>query len=280
MKALFIVFLVLTSLATLADSTYYPKDVQEKLNKGLVKGDELKALLNNLLTTGHKKSTNGEPDSLGCNATDSNCYSQVNLGYDGARRVMFGQIYLKQDTNGYYIEDVYCHKKFYASDRVGPGAIPNQDKINCEHTWPQSKFSGMYDKEVQKADLHHLYPSDSKANGIRGNFNFADVAHDNGRLEDDDCTISKSGSSVTSGGDDYFEPPTDHKGNVARSLFYFSVRYKISIPKAEEEVLRRWNEIDPVDQDEIKKNDIIYSVQKNRNPFVDYPNLVNLINKF
>jgi endonuclease I len=192
---------------------------------------------------------------------------------------MFGKIYLKQDANGYFIEDVYCQKRFSADSKVGTNSIPNQDRLNCEHTWPQSKFTNLYPKEVQKADLHHLYPSDSKANSIRGNVDFADIASDNGDLEADDCSTSKAGTSTTSGGD-YFEPPTNHKGNVARSLFYFSVRYKISIPRAEEEVLRKWNEIDPIDQDEINKNEIIYSVQKNRNPFIDYPELINSINKF
>lgn len=280
LKSLSLSFLVLFSSIVLADSSYYPKEIQDQIKNKTIRNDELKAALNTVLTSSHKKDNNGSADTLGCDETAPNCYAHINLGYDGARRVMFGKIYLKQDPKGYFVEDVYCQKKFYSSDKVGPNAIPNHDKINCEHTWPQSKFSGKYPKEIQKADLHHLYPTDSTANSIRGNFNFSDIASDNGKLADDDCTSSKSGSSVASGGDDYFEPPTIHKGNVARSLFYFSVRYSITIPKAEEAVLRKWNELDPIDQDEINKNEIIYSVQKNRNPFIDYPELINAINKF
>ena len=102
-------------------------------------------------------------------------------------------------------------------------------------------------------------------------------------LKDDalnqDCGIAKYGSPVV-GGNDGFEPPLTQKGNTARAIFYFSVRYKISIPKAEEDVLRRWNELDPVDQQEMDQNDAIQAVQGNRNPFIDFPTLANDISKF
>ena len=44
------------------------------------------------------------------------------------------------------------------------------------------------------------------------------------------------------------------------------------------QVLKRWNLIDPIDQFEKKRNDLIFKVQKNRNPFVDHPNWINLLN--
>jgi endonuclease I len=185
----------------------------------------------------------------------------------------------KNDNNGNYISDIYCHKRFGASAGVGPNVIPDGTKINCEHTWPQSKFTKSYPNEMQKSDLHHLYPADSKANSIRGNDDFADVSNDSGKLTNISCNISKFGSSVTSSTDG-FEPPLTHKGNVARALFYFSVRYKISIPKNEEDVLRRWDELDPVDQEEYDRNEAIEQVQDNRNPFIDFPGLANDINKF
>ncbi len=279
MKTFALLFtLTLVSLNALAVHSYYPKAFNESLSS--LKDDQLKKELNNLLVANHQRNKDAE-DTLGCDTTGVNgCYSQRSLGYDGARRILFGKMYLKNDGNGFYIEDVYCQKRFSGSAKVGPNAIPNQDKINCEHTWPQSKFSNLYPKDVQKADLHHLYPTDSKANGIRGNFNFAEVSYSNGKLDEINCDASKSGASTTSGSDDYFEPPTNHKGNVARSLFYFSVRYKISIPRNEEEVLRRWNEIDPVDQDELERNETVYQAQGNRNPFIDFPNLANSISRF
>lgn len=259
--------------------TYYPTSFTSQIATHALKDEALKAAINNVLTTNHLKDTKGGADTLGCTTGTTNCYGQVSLGYDGARKVMFGKLYLKTDGDGNYIQDVYCQKKFGAAAGVGPGAIPKAGQLNCEHTWPQSKFSSAYADDVQKADLHHLFPSDSRANSIRGNLDFTDVAHDDGSLSDTDCGASKFGSGVTSSADG-FEPPLSHKGNVARALFYFSVRYKITIPAKEEEVLRRWNELDPIDQTEINNNSVIQAAQGNRNPFIDFPSLVNDIKKF
>jgi hypothetical protein len=263
-----------------ADSTYYPTVFIQTIASGVVQNDDLKNQLNVLLTSRHQANGKGVADTLGCDTEGVNgCYAQRSLGYDGARRVLFGKLFLKSDSNGFFIQDVYCQKKFSSSAQVGPNTIPNQNQLNCEHTWPQSKFSKSYPADLQKADLHHLFPTDSKANSIRGNQDFTDVSSDNGDLTQDKCAVSKFGSSATNSNDG-FEPPLTHKGNVARALFYFSVRYKISIPKTEEDVLRRWNDLDPVDQDEIDRNNAIFLAQANRNPFIDYPQLVNYISKF
>jgi deoxyribonuclease I len=279
LKSLFLALIIALSTTANAASTYYPSEFVAKAESKSVRDQALKDEIYNLLTLGHIRDSKGGADKLGCELNTAGCQSHVNLGYDGARKVLFGKIHLKSNGNGYYIEDVYCNKKFGGDSQVGPNAIPNNNKINCEHTWPQSRFSSKFPKDLQKADLHHLYPTDSRANSIRGNLEFADVASDNGELSETNCNISKFGTSVISGGD-FFEPPTHHKGNVARALFYFSVRYKITISKDEESFLRKWHEIDPVDQDEMNRNEIIYQVQKDRNPFIDFPELTNQISDF
>ena len=58
------------------------------------------------------------------------------------------------------------------------------------------------------------------------------------------------------------------------------MRYELSIPSAEERVLREWNEQDPPDQIERERNELIQSVQGNRNPFVDFPHLAHRIDNF
>lgn len=256
LKTTIALFLLFIFSSAFADLKYYPADLTAKIQNHTLKDEALKTALYSLISA-----------------------KQTVLGYDGARKILFGRLYLKNDGSKNYIEDVYCQKKFDAKAGVGPDAIPDGNMVNCEHTWPQSKFTGAFPKEMQKSDLHHLFPTDSRANSIRGNDDFTDVASDNGVLATDNCTISKYGSSATSSNEG-FEPPLVHKGNVARAIFYFSVRYKISIPKNEEEVLRRWNDLDPVDQDEIDKNEAIQTVQGNRNPFIDFPSLVQDINKF
>ena len=276
-----LLLLALVSTANAAgESTYYPEAFIQKLSSATIKDDALKTEINTLLTSNHQRDSKGGRDTLGCDqAGVGNCYAHRALGYDGARKVLFGKLHIEQQDGKTFIRDVYCHKIFSSGAGVRPGAIPNNNQINCEHTWPQSKFSGAYPKDVQKSDLHHLFPTDSKANSVRGNFNFAEISHDNGALEGN-CEASKSGSSNEGGSDDLFEPPTEHKGNVARALFYFSVRYKIKIPTSEEKVLRRWNDLDPVDDAEMERNNQIHYAQGNRNPFIDFPNLANYINKF
>lgn len=197
------------------------------------------------------------------------------LGYNPAKKYLFGQLHLEKNSQGYYIKDLYCEINYTAG--AGPMAVPDQSKINCEHTWPQSKFTSGFPTELQKSDLHHLFPTDSKANSTRGNFEFADVT-ENQNLRN--CESSRSGPSVTSGGHTFFEPPATHKGNVARALFYFSVRYKMPINPEQEEFLRRWNDLDPVDEAEMTRNAAIEKLQGNRNPFIDHPEYVDAISNF
>ena len=77
-----------------------------------------------------------------------------------------------------------------------------------------------------------------------------------------------------------FEPPQQHKGNVARALFYFSTKYKLAIDPNEEAVLRKWASEDPVDVEEMHRNDEIEKAQHSRNPFIDFSELINNISDF
>jgi len=79
------------------------------------------------------------------------------------------------------------------------------------------------------------------------------------------------------------------KGDIARILFYMATMYfdlslnddpaSISAYKSMGilSTLLEWNELDPVDDFEKNRNEVIYSYQKNRNPFIDYPEFANLI---
>ncbi|CBW25588.1 putative endonuclease I [Halobacteriovorax marinus SJ] len=271
MKAILALFLLTISLSSQAASNYYPSDLNAKLTKGTLKGEQLKEALFNVLSQVHTK-RKGKADILGCTGKEGTCYSQKVLGYRGARKVLFGKLHLEEGANGYYLKDVYCRKVITSSQtNIGPNRIPNSNIVNCEHTWPQSKFSRNFEKEMQKSDLHHLYPTDSKANSIRGNFEFGNV---DSWGEIRDCEASHSEAPG------HFEPPTEHKGNVARALFYFSVRYRMPISAEQEQTIKEWHIQDPVDAEERERNDGIYAVQGNRNPFIDYPELVDHISNF
>jgi endonuclease I len=200
------------------------------------------------------------------------------LGYKkGSKPALFGYVDLQRDEEGYYIKDVYCNKKI--RNRVGPNRIPNNNIMNAEHTWPQSKGSN---REPFRGDLHHLFPTDSKANSIRGNYPFGEVSGDSAYFG---CESSKKGNILNpetgeSTGQRGYEPPDGHKGNVARALFYSAAMYGIRISDLEEHYLRKWHKEDPVDQDEIKRNDSVEESQGNRNPFIDFPHLVDRVDNF
>lgn len=275
MKTTALLLFVLFSFSALSESTYYPTNYKQAFEHKSYKDEELKQQLFLLLASVHNYK-NGKDDTISnhCSGTGK-CYEHKSIGYRGARKVLFGKIHLQEDASGYYVKDVYCRKKITRNvTNVGPNIIPNNNVINCEHTWPQSRFSNSFDKNLQKSDLHHLYPTDSRANGIRGNNEFAEV--DGDKLSN--CEGSYVGVEKWQGA--YFEPPNEHKGNVARALFYFSVRYKIKISKTEETYLRQWHELDPVDSEEENRNEMIHTIQGNRNPFIDYPELVSQISDF
>lgn len=205
----------------------------------------------------------------------------TNIGYDSAKVFLMGNFYLISDSAGYSVKDVYCDrdipaKEFPAGQKPAPNKVPANDIINTEHTWPQSRFNNHLNVGTQKADLHHLFPTDSKINNVRGNFKFGEVQKDLSILK---CKGPRIGT-PTNGSERVFEPPQHHKGNVARALFYFSIKYQLAIDKNEEAFLRRWTSEDPVDEEELVRNDEIEKVQHSRNPFIDFPELVNKISNF
>jgi deoxyribonuclease-1 len=142
--------------------------------------------------------------------------------------------------------------------------------LNIEHTWPQSKGSKYFPAQ---GDMHHLYVTSKESNSMRANHPFSIVYQ---------SEWSKQGSlfGLDDRMRDSFEPVDGHKGNVARAMFYFSIRYKKSISKSQETLFRSWNKLDPVDEFELLRNNRINSLQGNRNPFIDDELLVNQILEF
>lgn len=181
------------------------------------------------------------------------------VSYNEARQVIFGDLDVK---NG----KVKC---VYTGREIAGGKIPNGSDMNTEHTWPQSKGA----TGDAKSDLHHLFPTDSKANSTRGSFPF-------GKVEKVQWSQGGSKFGLDAQGRKVFEPPDEHKGNVARALFYFSAEYNKRIAPEEESVLREWNKLDKVDTAELERNRKIATVQGNRNQFVEHSNLADRIADF
>jgi len=184
------------------------------------------------------------------------------IGYDGARY----QIFAKLHNEDGYVEGVYT------GITMKTNSVPNANIMNTEHTWPQSHFSGS-ESGTKKCDIHHLFPTDSKANSRRSSYQFGEV---------EDITWQDGGSYLgyNTSGHKVFEPRDEHKGNVARAIFYFAVRYDQSVSHEEEQTLRMWNKVDPVDEEEFYRNAAIEDIQDNRNPFVDHPEFIDQIQDF
>ncbi len=167
---------------------------------------------------------------------------------------------------------------------VYTGQILSTD-YNCEHTWPQSSYD---EWETAKTDLHHLFPAWSDANLQRFTNPFGVVTGG--------ITWENGGSKKGTG--DYpgtvFEPRDEHKGVVARAHFYISTRYHgnvnfdtqnwgydtYHITNQMETTLKTWHTTFPVSDEERTRNDTIFELQGNRNPFVDHPEWVSKITDF
>ena len=158
----------------------------------------------------------------------------------------------------------------YTPDECNLDGQAKEYRINCEHTWPKSKGAKEY---PMVSDLHHLYPSEKDINNLRANHPFCEVSY----------TSQERGGSkygVGNGSITCFEPQDEHKGNVARSMFYFAVRYGQFIDSDQEAILRKWNKEDPVNKDDILRNKMIKEFQGNTNPFIEQNYLIDLIDNF
>ena len=177
------------------------------------------------------------------------------LGYKSARKALFLDI----DNFGKTIECVYTGRQM-----KNITSMPNANNMNTEHTWPQSQGA----TGTAKSDLHHLFITDSKANSRRSSYPFGWVTNPKWQ---------EGGSKLGQG---KFQPRECHRGNVARAIFYFSVRYNKSVSRQQEDALRQWNKDDPVDEAELARNAAVFKYQRNRNPFVDHPEFIDRISDF
>ncbi len=206
--------------------------------------------------------------------------TNTNTSYDGARAAMYSNI----DNINNTVTCVYTGLE--VSHSYGDTSAPTD--INCEHSYAQSWIED-YDTQNEelraKADVHHLFPTDSGVNSSRGNLSF-DV------VNSVEYSYSYATGYVSYRGDNdefvtVFEPTDQHKGDLARALLYMNVRYDLPLaPPVPNNgpinvnmlpILLEWHGQDPVDAAEITRNNEIEDYQGNRNPFVDYPEWVNAI---
>lgn len=146
-------------------------------------------------------------------------------------------------------------------------------KMNTEHIVPQSWFEG---SEPMKGDLHHLFICHPKCNIARSNFPYTDFDFYNPESPDEKLN---NNCGVSSG---FLFEPEHGKGASARAMLYFFLRYPKMVKKefrdqVDIDLLKRWVQEFPPSLHEKHRNQAIYYIQGNRNPFIDFPELVEKI---
>lgn len=119
--------------------------------------------------------------------------------------------------------------------------------------------------------MHNLVPSVGEINGDRSNLPYGIIEGEKRKYGK--CDFEKENGSV--------EPQESIRGDIARSYFYMSIQYQIKLSDSLEDMLREWHFSDPPDKWEREKNTLIEQEQGNRNPFIDFPEiLIRDVNDF
>ena len=193
------------------------------------------------------------------------------------------------------IWDMYSNITNYTPVTSGTSYSKEGDCYNREHSWPQSWFNS---NTPMYTDLHHIYPTDGFVNGKRSSYPFGET---NGEDYKSTNNFSKLGTCTYSGyTGTVFEPADEYKGDFARTYFYMVTCYEEKLadwyagnadgiratidgstyPGLQEwqlNMLMKWAKEDPVSEKETARNEAVYAIQKNRNPFIDYPGLQEYI---
>ena len=182
-------------------------------------------------------------------------------------------------------------------DNCGSSIAGEGSCYNREHTFPQAWFGAT---GAPLTDLFALYPTDGYSNGQHNNYPYSEVT----APAYTSVNGSKLGTNTFPGfamaGIEArsFEVIDEYKGDIARNYFYIVTRYQNDMsswqgnsnandvldgttwPSFDDwyiKLLYRWHLQDPVSQKEIDRNEAVYTIQNNRNPFIDHPEYVALI---
>jgi len=212
-------------------------------------------------------------------------------------------------NNSGKILDVYRNRSYTkGSSRAGTGSGLT---YNREHTWPNSLGFGTTTGNLglpnaPYTDTHMLYLSDTDYNADRGNDPYANcsLASGCGERATEVNNGNGGGTGVYPGNSNWtngssFETWSKRKGDVARAVMYMAIRYEggtHTVTGQNEPDLEltdnrslivgtssspaymglltdllQWHQADPPDAAELARNQVIYSFQGNRNPFIDHP---------
>ena len=205
----------------------------------------------------------------------------------GTKKTWDAFFHTDRDTVTNQVLDMYSNNVRYFDPAKPTASVAEFD---IEHMLPKSWWGG--DVNPAYCDLFHLVPGDYSANRSKSN-------HAPGIPAD---STFNNGSFVTGSGAAYgltrvFCPADEYKGDFARAYFYIATCYGDSLKwltsgepdKAMtnegwqefrswlRDLLVQWHRMDPVSQKELDRAIEVNKIQGNRNPFIDYPELVEYI---
>ena len=158
---------------------------------------------------------------------------------------------------------------------------------NREHVWPKNAGKA-FDAEANcGSDAHHLRPVEFQVNTTRSDNSFNEVATTSANIVKQNGSSSYDNLCYTSGG--FFYPGEGYRGATARILMYVQTRWgdtynlrfvdgagkNKTIGKIS--TLMKWHLTEPVTDEEKRRNEAVYKIQGNRNPFIDHPELASKI---
>lgn len=183
---------------------------------------------------------------------------------------------------------------FYTGQSIPKNCQVGSKASNCingwnrEHVWSKSRGDFGTSKGAG-TDTHNLQAEEESMNNTKANRFFADCN------DGDDTNVVDKGFGNFTCNSNHFEPRDEVKGDVARIIFYMTIRYEGENGEVDLEMLLgaddnskspeygdlndllRWHLADPVSETEMNRNEVIFKYQNNRNPFIDYPEFVNKI---
>lgn len=200
------------------------------------------------------------------------------------------------DSEGYII-DMYSNVRYLYGQKQGASYSNIGDSYNREHSFPQSWFAKA---TPMKTDLFHVVPTDGYVNNQRGNYPFGECEGGTRLTNGSYRAKGRLGTCTTTGySGKVWEPDDEYKGDFARIYFYMATCYNNRIaswPGNDSNaaavlagnsypvykdwyiaMLLKWDREDPVSERERERNDAVYDIQKNRNPYVDHPELVEYV---
>lgn len=226
-------------------------------------------------------------------------YNRTELGYDDLwTAYQTTDVHPDGDKAG-KIWDMYSNVTSYDPVNGSHANSSEGSGFNREHSFPKSWFGGE-NKMPMFTDLHHLYPVDGNINTRRSNNPYGETSNptwtsSGGFSKLGDCTYSGYTGTV-------FEPNDEYKGDFARTYFYMITCYEEKLhdwytnyssttevgavidgstypgfQTWQLEMLMEWAKNDPVSEKETNRNNAVYAIQGNRNPFIDYPGLQEYI---